>query len=140
MSLRDDLAGVLARDSRYTIQAYAFVFEALEHTRHLRRLARAKVRSRRARQAASVSGHVTGRELCLGLRDLALKQYGLMTITVLAQWGILATSDVGEMVYNLIASGDFEKTPGDARSDFDDVFEFDDAFRRSYVMALDDVA
>ena len=67
MSLRDDLAGVLARDSRYTIQAYAFVFEALEHTRHLRRLARAKVRGRRARQA-SVSGHVTGRELCLGLR------------------------------------------------------------------------
>ena len=139
MSLRDDLAGVLARDSRYTIQAYAFVFEALEHTKHLRRLARAKVRGRRARQAKP-SGHVTGRELCLGMRDLSLKQYGLMSITVLAQWGISATSDVGEIVYNLIASGDFEKTPGDAQSDFDAIFDFDDAFRRSYVMTLDDVA
>ena len=29
MSLRDDLAGVLARDPRYSIHAYAFVFEAL---------------------------------------------------------------------------------------------------------------
>ena len=139
MSLRDDLAGVLARDSRYTIHAYAFVFEALEHTKHLRRLARAKGSARRARQAKP-SGHVTGRELCLGMRDLALKQYGLMSITVLAQWGIAATSDVGEIVYNLIASGDFEKTPGDARSDFDAIFDFDDAFRRSYVMSLDDVA
>ena len=29
MSLRDDLAGVLARDPRYPIQAYAFVLESL---------------------------------------------------------------------------------------------------------------
>src|SRR5690349_11057491 len=117
MSLRDDLAGVLARDSRYTIGAYAFVFEALEHTKHLRRVARARARDRR--RGARPSGHVTGRELCMGLRDLALKQYGLMAMTVLAQWGIRSTSDIGEIVYNLIASGDFEKTPSDSRTDFD---------------------
>ena len=136
MSLRDDLAGVLARDSRYTIGAYAFVFESLEHTKHLRKAARIKARTRRNR----ASGHVTGQELCLGLRDLSLKQYGLMAVTVLTQWGIRSTSDVGEVVYNLIASGDFEKTPGDSRTDFDNVFDFDDDFRRSYVMVLDDVA
>lgn len=139
MSLRDDLAGVLARDSRYTIGAYAFVFEALEHTKQQRRIARAKSRSRRMR-GARPSGHVTGRELCMGLRDLASKQYGLMAMTVLAQWGIRTTSDIGAIVYNLIASGDFEKTPSDSRADFDDVYDFDEAFRRSYVMALDDVA
>src|SRR5437764_432888 len=128
MNLRSALAGVLARDSRYTIAAYAFVFESLEHTKQLRKLARAKARSRKTRP----SSHVTGRELCLGFRDLALKQYGLMSMVVLAQCGIRSTSDVGEIVYNLIASGDFEKTPNDSRSDFDDVFEFDEAFRRSY--------
>ena len=37
MSLRDDLAGVLARDPRYPIQAYAFVFEALEYTKNLKK-------------------------------------------------------------------------------------------------------
>src|SRR5262245_9459871 len=122
MSLRDDLAGVLARDSRYTLGAYAFVFESLEHTKQLRRAA-AKARAHRGRPI-KVYGHVTGRELCMGLRDLALKQYGLMAMTVLGQWGIKSTSDVGEIVYNLIASGDFEKTPSDSRSDFDDVFDF----------------
>ena len=43
-------------------------------------------------------------------------------MTVLALWGIRSTSDIGEIVYNLIASGDLEKTPSDSRADFDNVF------------------
>ena len=139
MSLRDELAGVLARDSRYTIHAYAFVFESLEHAKALRKQARARARMRRGRVPA-FSHHMTGRDLCEGLRDLASRQYGLMALAVLGQWGIRSTSDIGEIVYNLIASGDFEKTPEDARSDFDNVFDFEQEFRRNYVMALDDVA
>ena len=139
MSLRDTLTSVLARDSRYTIQAYAFVFESLEHTKRLRRTDRSKVKAQKLRGSQPL-GHVTGRELCAGVRDLALKQYGLLTILVLEQWGIRSTSDVGEIVYNLIDSGDFEKTPSDSRSDFDHVFEFEEEFGRNYVMTLDDVA
>ena len=139
MSLRDDLAGVLARDSRYAVQAYALVFEALEHTKALRKRARAKARSRRAR-GPKPSQHVTGRELCEGLRDLASRQYGLLAIPVLAQWGIRCTGDIGNLVYNLIASGDLEKTAQDSRADFDDVFDFETALRREYVLVLDDVA
>ena len=63
-----------------------------------------------------------------------------MALAVLRLWGIHSTSDVGDIVYNLIASGDLEKTPADARSDFDDVFDFEVAFRRDYILALDDVA
>ena len=33
MSFRSDLANVLARDPRYSIHAYAFIFEALEYTK-----------------------------------------------------------------------------------------------------------
>ena len=44
-------------------------------------------------------------------RRLALRYYGLMAITVLNEWGIRSTSDIGEIVYNLIASGDLDKTP-----------------------------
>ncbi len=139
MSLREDLERVLARDSRYTVHAYAFVFEALEHTKFLRKQARASARSRRVR-TPSFSQHVTGLELCEGVRELALRQYGLMSMAVLAQWGIHSTSDIGEIVYNLIASGDFEKTPSDSRSDFDNVYEFEDVFRRNFVMTLEDVA
>ena len=137
MSLRDDLAAVLARDARYPISAYAFVFETLEHTRNLRKKARG--RGRRGR-GPSASRHVSGRDLCEGARDLALKQYGLMAMTVMATWGIHSTSDLGNIVYNLIASGDFEQAPSDRREDFNDVFDFEDALRRGYVLALDEVA
>src|SRR5437899_2312987 len=140
MSLRDDLAGVLARDSRYTIQAYAFLFEALEFTKIRKRRAQVRNLPRRGRRVLDRSRHVSPRELCEGARDLALGHYGLLAMTVLSQWGIRSTSDLGEVVFNLIASGDLEKTPNDSRADFDNVFDFDAALRRDYVMALDEVA
>lgn len=142
MSLRDDLAGVLARDPRYPIQAYAFVLEALESTKNDKKKSRTRVqpRGKASKQGTPMSRHVTGRELCEGARRLALDHYGLMAISVLALWNIRSTSDIGEIVYNLIASGDLEKTPSDSRADFDDVFNFEDALRRNYVMALDEVA
>jgi uncharacterized repeat protein (TIGR04138 family) len=138
MSLRDELAGVLARDPRYSIHAYAFVFEALEYTKKLKKRAQARTRPRGRR--TSKMRHVTGRELCEGARLLALAQYGLLAIAVLNQWGIRATSDLGEIVYNLIASGDLEKSPSDSRGDFDHVYDFDTALIRDFVLALDDVA
>ena len=138
MSLRDDLAGVLARDPRFSIHAYAFVFEALEYTKTLKEK-RAQSRPR-ARARSIQSRHVTGRELCDGVRQLALGHYGLMALTVLNLWGIRSTSNIGDIVYNLIASGDLEKTPSDSRADFDNVYDFEAAFRRDYVLALDEVA
>jgi uncharacterized repeat protein (TIGR04138 family) len=139
MSLRDDLAGVLARDPRYSIQAYAFVLEALDFTKKSLKKRR-QARSRSSGKPLVAAQHVSGRELCEGARRLALAQYGLMALTVLGLWGIHSTADLGEMVYNLIASGDLEKTPNDSRADFDDVFDFETAFRRNYVLTLDEVA
>lgn len=138
MSFRNDLAGVLARDPRYTIQAYAFVFEALEFTKRLKKAPQGRVRGRT--RAPAASRHVTGRDLCEGARRLALEHYGLMALTVLKLWGIRSTSDLGEIVYNLIASGDLEKTPSDSRADFNNVFDFEHALRRDFVLALDEVA
>ncbi len=136
MSLRDDLAGVLAHDPRYTIQAYAFLFESLEYTKSRKKRGQARARGKKTARTR----HVSGRELCEGFRNLAQNYYGLLALTVLGQWGIRSTADIGEMVYNLIASGDLEKTPKDSRADFDDVYDFEAAFRRDYVLALDDVA
>ena len=67
--------------------------------------------------------------LCEAVRKLALRQYGLLAATVLNHWGVRSTSDIGDIVYNLIAAGDLEKTPSDSRSDFDNVFDFDTALR-----------
>lgn len=137
MSLRDDLASVIARDSRYSIHAYIFVFEAIEYTKKLR-FAEPSERSRRVK--AKKVRHVTGKELCEGAAHLALSQYGLLAMGVLAQWGLRTTSDLGNVVYNLIASGDLERTPTDSRSDFDGVYDFHEVFKKNFVFTMDDVA
>jgi uncharacterized repeat protein (TIGR04138 family) len=140
MNIRDQLARVIARDSRYSIEAYAFVLESLKLARN-RKLKERRKRADRSRPRKKASradepkttvedpGHVSGRELSLAARRLALRAYGMMAITVLEQWGIRSTSDIGEIVYNLISSGDLDKTPSDKRSDFDDVFDFATGFR-----------
>lgn len=140
MSLRDELAPVLARDARYDIQAYAFVFESLEHARALKRRARASLRERREGRRARISSHITGQQLCHAARELALGHYGALAQLVLGQWGVRSTSDIGNIVYNLIASGDLEKTSSDARSDFDGVYDFTTALRPSSYLGVEEVA
>jgi uncharacterized repeat protein (TIGR04138 family) len=154
MSLRDQLPRIIACDPRFSIDAYAFVLEALHHAR-LQKLkaqgrdpntARPSPPSRGDRSGPSKarrprpSGHVTGQELCESLRRLALRQFGLMAETVLSHWGIRSTSDIGDIVYNMIATGDLEKTPSDSRSDFNNVFDFATALRPKLILARDDVA
>jgi len=37
-----------------------------------------------------------GRELAVGVRDLAKERFGLMAKTVLNQWGVVETSNIGD--------------------------------------------
>ena len=78
--------------------------------------------------------HLTGQQLCQGIREYALEQYGLMAKIVLNSWGIRSTGDFGEIVYNLIAIGSMKKSPSDRREDFDNVYDFDEAFRQNFRM------
>jgi uncharacterized repeat protein (TIGR04138 family) len=143
MSFRDEWARVIANDPRYGIEAYAFVLEALNQARQLKLKSAPRDRpddptakpSRKTSQSPPVSGkprvsgHVNAAELCDAVQKLSLRQYGLLGGTVLAHWGVLSTSDIGDIVYNLIAAGDLEKTEGDSRADFDKVFDFETAFK-----------
>ena len=146
MSLRDHLPRIIALDPRFGIDAYAFVLEALDLGRR-KKLAAIRARGaesdaprpRRSRQRLPKgAGHVTGQELCHAVRNLALDQFGLLASTVLAHWGIRSTSDIGDIVYNMIASGDLEKTPSDSRADFDNVYDFQVAFQPRLALAHDD--
>ena len=83
---------------------------------------------------------MTGRELCDSVRKLALSQYGLLAAAVLGHWGIRSTSDIGDIVYNMIATGDLEKTPSDSRSDFNNVYDFATALRPKLALAYDEPA
>ena len=122
------LEPVLAKDPRYTADAYELLFESVEFSR-----------KRLAKQRGAKVGHITISELLYGIRDLALEHYGLMAKTVLNQFGVFSTSDIGEIFFNLVESGDLERTDQDSREEFDNVFDFDDAFCKNYrISAVDE--
>jgi uncharacterized repeat protein (TIGR04138 family) len=117
---------VVQRDPRYTYEAYEFVFAALAHTQRL--LGRVPPPEGTSEQ----DYHVSGRQLLEGIRDLALREYGLMARTVFRIWGINSTADVGEIVFNLVEANLMSKTAEDARDDFRDVYDLDQVLVRDY--------
>jgi uncharacterized repeat protein (TIGR04138 family) len=104
------------RYPRYHEAAYIFVLSALNHV--LERLAEPR--------------HISGQELAVGVRDLALERFGPMARTVLEHWGIEQTRDVGQIVFALVECNVLIKQEEDSIADFADVFDFDDAFQTHY--------
>ena len=74
------------------------------------------------------SRHVTGQQLCMGLRDYAIRQYGLLASHVLDSWSITRTQDFGNIVFALVDAGLMRKTEEDNLSDFIGVYDFDEVF------------
>jgi len=112
---------ILLSDSRYKLEAYVFVINALDYTM-----------SKLMRQ-----GHVTGPELLDGIRRLAKREFGPMAKSVFENWGITGTADFGEIVFTLIGAGLFGKTDEDSPSDFADVYDFGDVFDDQYDWDID---
>ncbi len=120
-NFEETLDQILARDPRYRRDGYLFVRDALDFTQ------KAAVREHRE------GLHVTGQELLTGIRDYALTQFGPMTITVLEEWGIMRCEDFGEIVFNVVEAGLFSKTDTDSRTDFQNGYDFHDAFRKPFL-------
>jgi uncharacterized repeat protein (TIGR04138 family) len=116
-SFNEVVEQVIERDPRYAKEAYIFLKEALEFT--------IKQKKRGKTEAGS---HVNARELLDGFRQLALKEFGPMVMTVLEYWGVRTSCDVGQMVFNLIGAGVFGKTESDSVNDFDQTLDFRLAF------------
>lgn len=102
--------------------AFSFVLEGLRHT------VRAIRKDAGEGEPEGESRHISGQELCLGLRDFAIEQYGLLAKAVLGSYGILRTEDFGRIVFILVEAGLMRKTEDDRLTDFEHVFDFDEAF------------
>jgi uncharacterized repeat protein (TIGR04138 family) len=128
------LADLVRRDPRYAYEAYEFVFAALTHTQ--------KILGRSVPDDAGTepgpNHHVSGRELLQGVRDLALREYGLMARIVFHIWGIDRTDDFGEIIFNLVEANLMSKTPNDTRADFHNVYDLDQALVQEYRLRLDE--
>lgn len=120
-----DLVSV-ARDSRYSLEAFIFVQRGLDYT--VRKHHGEADEDDPTVDPASSPRHVSGPQLCHGLREFALKEYGLMARTVLRQWGITSTFDFGQIVFEMVSSGNMHKTDEDSIEDFEDVYRFSEAF------------
>ena len=86
------------------------------------------------KSAPKASRHVSGQQLCEGLRDYALEQWGFLARTVLRRWNITSTVDFGRIVFALIEVGQMQKTDEDTLDDFKDVFDFRTAFENAYAI------
>ena len=117
------LRKVIAKDKRYELGAYKFMYEALAFTQHMlgKDIPHSPIEER----------HVTGQELREGLRRLAIKEFGQLAATVFKTWGVNRTEDFGEIVFNLVEASLMAKTDSDTRADFADGYDFGRAFKTS---------
>jgi uncharacterized repeat protein (TIGR04138 family) len=157
------LAELLRRDKRYHFDAYVFVFDALRFGQERLGLgdppsfgvdseidSEIDSELEAALEDSELDGselddseldddeverHVTGQELCFAIQQYAVDRFGLLARSVLAHWGIHRTGDFGEIVFNLIGIGQMRKTDSDRREDFDDVYDFAEAFNEEVVFA-----
>ena len=110
------LESILARDTRYTAEAYFFVRDALDHT--VRRL--------------ETPRHISGPELLDGIRDYAIGEFGPVSKRVLCEWGINECVDFGHIVFNLVNEGLLGKTDDDSIEDFSGGYDFTEAFEHPF--------
>src|SRR2546428_4027839 len=97
------LDSILASDARYQGDAYVFLRDALDFT----------TKQQKKIKGATVR-HVRGPELLEGVRQYALKDFGPLVMTAFDNCGVHSCEVIGNMVFNLIASGIFRNTEEDS--------------------------
>ncbi|MEK0431395.1 MAG: hypothetical protein RL139_1199 [Gemmatimonadota bacterium] len=107
---------IRVRESRFDERAFLFVLAAIEF----------------CQQRLPQRRHLSGRELALGCRDLALERYGVLARSVLEHWGITDAATIGDVVFALVDVGLLSAQPGDSKTDFVGAFDFHAAFDRDY--------
>lgn len=115
-----DWDAILRTAGPYPIEALHFVREGLQYTVH-------NVH-RDVESMPELDRHVSGQQLCFGLRDFAIHQYGLMAPAVLRRWRIRRTDDFGRLVFAMIDAGIMSRTADDSLDDFRAVYDFDEVF------------
>ncbi len=133
------LTEIAKDDGRYSVDAYVFVQQSLAFAQFELGMGRPRpfgVDDDEEISEAPPEAHLTGQQLCEAIRLYASELYGLLAKVVLNSWGIKSTSDFGEIVYRLIEVGEMTKSETDRREDFDDQYDFKDAFQRDYKITM----
>lgn len=117
LAFRDGIMDrIRLREQRFDERAYLFVLGALEF----------------CQQRLPERRHITGRELALACRDLALDRFGVMARMVLEHWGVRSSANLGDVVFTLVELDLLMSQASDTRDEFVNVFDFETAFEREY--------
>ena len=112
---RDKFADIVAKDNRFDARAYALLVRVLdilggeEHDRHF-----------------------SGEDILEEFKEEALDQFGPLTYTVLTEWGLHQTEDIGEMMFNLVDSNRIGRDENDGSESFVDGYDFKETFSDPY--------
>ncbi|MBL4701254.1 MAG: hypothetical protein JKX85_08340 [Phycisphaeraceae bacterium] len=126
----------IAQKTRYPVDAFIFIQRGLDHTVRNIHGQTPEAQTQAPTQASpgtpkdeeSLSRHISGQQLCEGLRKFAVQQYGLMARTVLRRFKIYHTEDFGHLVFAMVNAGLMRKTDEDTLADFTAVYDFSEAF------------
>lgn len=119
-----DWGAIRERAAQFPDEAFQFVRDGLAYTSKLVH----GESPRRCADEADGKRHVTGQQLCMGLKRLGTERYGQLAKAVLAKWGVRRTEDFGVIVYALIDRNELRQCERDSIEDFKGVYEFDEAF------------
>lgn len=122
-----DWNSIRTKAGPYPLEAYSFIREGLSYTVE-------KIHEQHD-PVDEVDRHISGQQLCLGLRDFAIEQYGLLAPVVLSHWYITRTEDFGRMVFAMVDVGLMSKTDDDTLEDFRAVYNFSEAFSREELLS-----
>ncbi|HVP73898.1 MAG TPA: Minf_1886 family protein [Phycisphaerales bacterium] len=120
-----DWRGLASATGPYPVDAFHFVREGLSYAAH-------RVHDD-VESIAEQDRHITGQQLCLGLRDFAIDRYGMLAPAVLGHWNIRRTEDFGRIVFAMVEHGLLSKTSDDTLEDFRSVYDFQEAFSANEV-------
>ena len=115
---------LVRRDPRYAPEAYDFVYDALAYS--------AKRLGRTRPEADETDEHVSVLEFFEGVRELAVRDFGLMAPTVFRAWGVRRTDDFGEIIRNLIDAGLVDPAAAEDRDAFHEVMDLQNGLVHGY--------
>ncbi len=99
----------------YAEAAYYFVLEALDYAVYL--LGR-----------KGETRHISVQELLDGIRRFAAEEFGPLAPYAFRSWGVRSTADFGDIVFQMVEAGLLKKDDRDRLEDFQDGFDFQEAF------------
>ena len=121
--MKKSIKEIAKLDGRYSLRAFEFVQEGLGRT----------IKKHYGDEIENESPHhVTGKQLCFSLAELAAEKWGRMAKVVLNQLGIKSTNDFGNIVYIMVENKWMHARLEDTIEEFESVYDFEEVFEKNY--------